>query len=415
MSKINELIKQLCPDGVEYKLLSEVTLKVDNIKWSDSDNSIFQYIDLSSVDRLSHRIADVSQITSSNAPSRAQQIVQTNDVLFGTTRPTLQRYCSVTSDFDGSICSTGFCVLRPDTSQVIPRWVFHMISTEWFQRHVSDNEHGASYPAISDSDVKRFEVPIPPLEVQREIVRILDKFTKLESELESELESRKSQYAYYRDQLLSESSLGAHGGFEWKTLGKVGDVDGVGEFIRGGGLQKKDFVDSGFPCIHYGQIYTHYGLSADQTISFVSPELATRLKHAHPGDLVIATTSENDEDVCKAVAWLGNTDVAVSGDAYVYRHSLNPKYMAYFFQSRHFQDQKQQYITGTKVRRVSGEAMAKIRIPVPSSEEQERVVSLLDRFDSLANDITAGLPAEIETRRKQYEHYRDMLLSFKEL
>lgn len=135
---------------------------------------------------------------------------------------------------------------------------------------------------------------------------------------------------------------------------------------------------------------------------------------AKPGDLVIATTSENEEDVCKAVAWLGTDDVAVSNDAYIYRHSLNPKYMSYFFSSELFQIQKKAFITGTKVLRVSGDNMAKIQIPVPSPEEQERIVAILDKFDALVNDITQGIPAEIETRRKQYEYYRDKLLSFKE-
>lgn len=106
------------------------------------------------------------------------------------------------------------------------------------------------------------------------------------------------------------------GGVEHKTLGEVGN------FIRGNGLQKKDLSESGVGAIHYGQVYTHYGIWATETKSFVSPELAKRLRKAKSGDLVIATTSENDEDVCKAVAWLGKDDIAISGDAYIYSHSL---------------------------------------------------------------------------------------------
>ncbi len=188
----------------------------------------------------------------------------------------------------------------------------------------------------------------------------------------------------------------------------------IGEFIRGNGLQKKDFVESGVGCIHYGQLYTHYGTFADKTKTFVSETFAKKLRKAKTGDLVIATTSENDEDVCKAVAWMGKEEIAVSGDAYIYRHSLHPKYVAYFFQTRSFQEQKKRRISGTKVRRVSGESMGKFMIPVPPMEEQERIVSILDKFDALVNGISEGLPAEISARRQQYEYYRDRLLTFHE-
>ena len=128
--------------------------------------------------------------------------------------------------------------------------------------------------------------------------------------------------------------------------------------------------------------------------------------------MIIETTSENDEDVCKAVAWLGSEDIAVSSDACIYKHNLNPKYVSYFFQTEQFQNQKRQYITGAKVRRVNADNLSKILIPVPSMEIQERIVSILDKFDTLTNSITEGLPREIALRQKQYEYYRDLLFSF---
>lgn len=115
----------------------------------------------------------------------------------------------------------------------------------------------------------------------------------------------------------------------------------------------------------------------------------------------------------KAVAWLGDEQVAVSTDAFIYRHSVEPKYMSYYFQTELFQSQKRPHITGTKVRRISGDALAKIRIPIPSVGEQQRVVAILDRFDRLVNDLSIGLPAELKARRQQYEHYRDRLITFK--
>ena len=186
----------------------------------------------------------------------------------------------------------------------------------------------------------------------------------------------------------------------------------LGTFTRGSGLQKKDFTPTGVGCIHYGQIYTYYGTYTYKTKSFVSHEFAQHARKAKYGDLVIATTSENDEDVCKAVVWLGDEDIAISSDACFYTHTLNPKYVAYYFQTEQFQKQKRSFITGTKVRRVNANDLAKIKIPVPPLVEQERIVSILDKFDSLTNSISEGLPKEIELRRKQYEYYRNKLLSF---
>ena len=203
------------------------------------------------------------------------------------------------------------------------------------------------------------------------------------------------------DELIAEL---APRGVEVKALGEVG------EFIRGNGLQKADLRDAGFPAVHYGQIHTHYGVWATETKSFTDENIAVKLRHARPGDLLIATTSEDDDAVAKATAWLGNTDVALSGDAYIYRHELEPKYMSYFFQSTSFQDQKRRFVSGTKVRRVSGDSLAKIRIPVPPLDVQREIVRILDQFTQLE----AELEAELEARRRQYEHYKKVLLTVSE-
>lgn len=227
--------------------------------------------------------------------------------------------------------------------------------------------------------------------------------------MEAELEARRKQYEYYRNKLLSFKNFG--GGYsdnvKWCKLGNIG------VFLRGNGLQKKDFTRQGVGCIHYGQIYTLYDTFTEKTKSFVSPELAKKLKRAKQGDLIIATTSENIKDVCKAVAWLGKEEIAISGDAYIFRHNQNSKYLAYVFQTEMFAKYKQQVVTGTKVMRVSGDNLAKFIIPIPPMEEQQRIVAILDKFETIVNDISEGLPAEIAARRQQYAYYRDKLLTFK--
>lgn len=200
------------------------------------------------------------------------------------------------------------------------------------------------------------------------------------------------------DELLNEL---APGGVPLRPLGDLG------EFVRGNGLQKSDLTDEGFPAIHYGQIHTHYGIWADSTKSFTTPALAARLRLAHPGDLIIVTTSEDDVAVAKATAWLGPEDVAVSGDAYIYRHNLDSKFVSYFFASERFQEQKGRFVTGTKVRRISSDALAKVRIPVPPLQVQMEIVRILDQF----SQMEAELEAELEARRRQYDYYAGLLLT----
>ena len=196
------------------------------------------------------------------------------------------------------------------------------------------------------------------------------------------------------------------GGANWLTLNEIG------VFVRGNGLQKKDFTESGVGCIHYGQIYTYYGTFADKTKSFVSEEAAKKFRKAKKNDLIIATTSENVEDVCKTMVWLGDEEICISGETYIFSHNQNPKFLAYYLQTPMFFDYKRQNATGTKVIRVHGDKLGKFKIPIPPLEEQNRIVAILDKFDKLVNDISVGLPAELKMRRQQYEYYRNKLLTF---
>ena len=191
---------------------------------------------------------------------------------------------------------------------------------------------------------------------------------------------------------------------------KLGNIATV---MRGGNLQKKDFAESGIPCIHYGQIYTKYGLFANKTFSFIGVDAAKKQKYAEPNDIVMAVTSENVEDVCKCVAWIGNERIAVSGHSAIIHHNQNAKFLSYYFHTSMFFEQKRKLAHGTKVIEVTPDKLTDIIVPVPSLQEQERIVAILDKFDALINDLSQGIPAEIEARKKQYKYYRDKLLTFK--
>lgn len=257
------------------------------------------------------------------------------------------------------------------------------------------------------------KIPIPPLEIQQEIVRILDNFTELTAELTTELTTeriaREKQYNYYRDKLFAFEE----GEVEWKALGNLG------EFIRGKRFVKTDIISEGFPCIHYGEMYTHYNVWANKSKSYLTNELAAKLRVAEHGDVIIVAAGETIEDIGIGTAWLGEENVVIHDACFFYRSELNPKYVAYFSRTKLFNNQIKKNVASGKISAINAKGLSKAKIPIPfptdrekSLAEQQRIVSILDKFDALTTSITEGLPREIELRQKQYEYYRDMLLSF---
>lgn len=406
MSELSYLEKLLDGVEVEWKAVGDIagysTTKVDADK-----------LDATSFVGVDNLLADKGgRIDATYQPNTARLTAyEPGDILLGNIRPYLKKVWM--AENNGG-CSGDVLAIRilADCKKIIsPEYLYYALSSDSFFSYSMQHAKGAKMPRGSKDAILNYQIPIPcpsapgkSLAILSEIVRILDKFTALTAELTAELTMRKKQYNYYRDQLLRFNT-------EDVPHLPMGQKD-IGEFIRGGTFQKKDFMDAGVGCIHYGQIYTYYGTYTKKTKTHISATLAKKCKKAQKGNLIIATTSENDEDVCKAVAWLGSEDIAVSSDACIYKHNLNPKYVSYFFQTEQFQNQKRQYITGAKVRRVNADNLSKILIPVPSMKEQERIVSILDKFDTLTNSITEGLPREIELRQKQYEYYRDLLFNF---
>ena len=195
-------------------------------------------------------------------------------------------------------------------------------------------------------------------------------------------------------------------GVEYKKLGEIATIS------RGGNFQKKDFLTEGVPCIHYGQIYTKYGLFADKTFTFISEECAKKQKMAQPNDIVMAVTSENIEDVCKCLAWLGDEPVAVSGHSAIIHHNQNAKYLVYYFHSQMFFAQKRKLAHGTKVIEVTPDALVDITLPLPPIEVQREIVRMLDSYTESVVELQRQLTAELTARKAQYSHYRDKLLSY---
>lgn len=326
-------------------------------------------------------------------------------------------YAGFASWWDQPIFVSDAFSIKPYKS-LVPRYCFHWLQS--IQKQLHELKSGGGVPHVYPRDVEKFQIPIPcpetpekSLAIQAEIAKILDQFHeltgKLTAELSAELRARTKQYNHYRDQLLRFQGCDV----EWKTL------EEIGEFIRGKRFTKADYVDEGIGAIHYGEIYTHYGVYAHETLSEVRSEMADALRFARPNDVVIAGVSETVEDVGKAVAWLGDRDVAIHDDSYAFRHKMNPKFVAYAMQTDDFHDQKVKHVSVGKIKRLLIDGIKKVRLPVPhpddperSLAEQARIVGILDEYDRLVRSLRDELPREIELRQKQYEYYRSQLLSF---
>ena len=195
-------------------------------------------------------------------------------------------------------------------------------------------------------------------------------------------------------------------GVEYRPLGAIADLQ------RGGGMPKKLFIDEGIPAIHYGHIFTKYGIHTKCAAAYLAPEDADKLTRVYPGDLVVANTSENLEDVGKGVVWLGDVEGVTGGHATVVRSlAVDTVFLSYYLRTEDFALKKRKYAQGTKVIELSAANLSKIDIPLPPLEVQREIVRILDQFTTLE----AELEAELEARQAQYEYYRNHLLSYDSL
>ena len=259
-------------EGWEYKKLGEACDVIENISWSDvADNTTYQYIDLSAVNRNTYSIDDTTTISKSDAPSRAKQIVKHNDILFGTTRPLLKRVCVVPVENDNNICSTGFCVLRPKNNMILSKWVFYQLLSEKYYNFIEPLQSGANYPAVSDRIVKSYIIPLPSLSEQQQIVSELDLLSGVIEKQKAQLEeldklAQSIFYDMFGDPVTNEK------GWELRKLKELGQLGrGVSKHrprnapeLLGGSMpliQTGDVSNSGMYITAYSSTYSEIGVA----------------------------------------------------------------------------------------------------------------------------------------------------------
>ena len=396
MSKLKELIDKYCPNGVEYKPIGDyftrlkgtpiTAAKMKEIESKDGDVRIFAggktLVDAKEID-----------IPNANVIRCPAVLVQSRGII---------DFVFYEKPF--SFKNEMWAYTHENRTTVKFLYYYLKNNAEHFRRISSKM---GSLPQISSKDTENFSIPIPPIEVQEEIVIILDRFVEYAAELQAELQARQEQYEYYRDKLLTFNKIGGGTrGVIWMKMSEIGT------FIRGKRFVRTDIVNDGVPCIHYGDMYTYYGLYATESKGMLRNELAPKMRYAQKNDVVIVAAGENKEDIGIGMAWLGDEPAAVHDACFIFKSDLYPQYVSHYLRTKCYHKQIIKHVSEGKICSISAKGLGNAIIPIPPYEEQVRIATLLNKFDALVSDLVQGLPAEIAAVQEQYEYYRDQLLSF---
>ena len=399
MSKLDELIRELCPDGVQVFRLEEIAhyakTRID-CKTINEDNYV-------GVENLLQNKAGKTKATS--VPTTGMVIAyQKNDILIGNIRPYLRKVWL--ADCEGGTNGDVLTVQIEDTEKVLPQFLYYVLSSEKFLLYDIQNSKGAKMPRGSKDAVMKFEVPLPHLDVQREIVRILDDYTenvtKLQRQLAAEMTARKTQYDFYRDKLLT---------FESKIQLLL--LKDIARFSYGHTDKAQEHGDTRF--LRITDIAEDGTLKPDGAKYIqLNKESRKYLVKMKKGDLLLARTG----------ATYGKTLYVPDDSPAVYASFLikieldNSKilnrYYWHFSKSNQYWRQAEKLVSKGGQPQFNTNAVERVVVPVPPIDVQNRIVTVLDNFEKICSDLNIGLPAEIEARQKQYEYYRDKLLTFVE-
>ena len=390
MNRVEELIQQLCPNGVEWKKLGEVTRIERGKRLTKSE-----LLDKGDFPVFHGGIEPLGYYNSYNRECDTVMIINVG-ASAGTIGYSEKNFWSS----DGC-----FCIKRIE--QIKSKFLYYfLIGQETF---LASKVRKAGIPTLDSLVVENILVPIPPLPIQQEIVRILDTFTELTANLQTELDARKKQYAYYRDCLLNFEGVD---GVEWKKLGEVG-------LFYGGlsGKTKKDFEEGNAKYVTYSNIFNNIAvnLNINDVVNILPGEKQNVIAY---GDVIFTGSSETPDECGMSSVVTKVIDEPIYLNSFCFGFRFNnlslyePGFLKFLFRSSNIRNAIKKTANGVTRYNISKKLFSQIEIPILPLPEQRRIVAILDHFETLVNDLSVGLPAELEARRKQYEYYRDKLLTF---
>ena len=376
MSRINDLIRNLCPDGVEYKLLKDL-VRIKN-------GRDFKHL----------KQGDIPVYGSGGVISYVNESASEGPSVLIPRKGSLNKLYFV----EGPFWTVDTIFYTEISSQLEPKYFYHYLQT----LHLEKMNQAGGVPSLTQRALNELHIPTPPILIQREIARALDQFTQLEAELEAELEARQYQYTYYRDILVA-----PHNSSQLVKLGAVSRI------ARGASPRPiRQFItdSTGVPWIKIGDVPPG-GKHITSTAQHISEDGATRSRRIKPGDFILSNSMSfgrpfiSKIDGCIHDGWLMISD---------YEKTFDQDFLYHVLRSSPIQKDFTQRAGSGTVRNLNSTIVGETLVPAPPIDQQRDIVDLLDKFDLLVNDLTSGLPAEIEARRKQYEYYRDRLLTFPE-
>lgn len=390
-NKIEKLISELCPNGVEFKELS----KIASIETGSQLNKTAMF-----------ETGNYPVLNGGISPSGFFNDYNTNkDTITISQGGASAGYVNFMTDkfWAGAHCF----VIKPIVDQVINKYLYFFLKNG--QEKLQNAKLGAGIPGLNKKELQNFRIPIPPLSIQEEIIKVLDNFTELEAELEAELEVRKKQYEYYRS-----------GSFEFNENVNQVTLNSVILSLKTGLNPRKNFVLNTSDAKNYyvtvreinGSNVTFF--KKTDRINDEALRLINNRSNLDAGDILFSGTGTIGRTALvkeKPKNW------NIKEGVYVIKPNqkvVNSKFLLFFLNSAIAKKQIENKIVGSPVSSIPMAELKKIKIPLPEMHEQEEIVSILNKFDALVNDISIGLPAELKARRKQYEYYRNKLLTFKE-
>ena len=388
MKGANFLEKLLDNQPVEWKKLGEVFITRNGYTPSKSNPEYWEggtipWYRMEDIRENGRILSDALQhITPKGV--KGNGLFKANSIILATTA-TIGEHALITTD---ALCNqqlTNFEIKEDFKDKLLSKFVFYYfyVIDDWCKKNVNVS----SFPSVSVPKLKKLDFPIPPLSVQSRIVEMLDKFTSLEAELEAELELRKKQYAYYREQLLNFSYTPPPSEFNvvYKKLGEVAQV------LRGKRLTKKDMIEQGRYLVYQNSMiplgrYNDYNVKGNTTFVVCA---------GSAGEIGF---SSEDFWAADDVSYIDCPD------------NIHPKFVYYYLLTK--QGHIRQQVRKASIPRLSPNTLKQLVFPLPPLSEQARIVEILDKFDTLTNSISEGLPLEIQLRKQQYEYYREQLLAF---
>lgn len=411
MSRIDEMIQRLCPDGVEYKKLSEVATIGGGHTPSKARSEFYDNGTIPWVTSKDVKTDILFETGIRITPAAAEKLTlfPKGTIVVVVRSGILKRYLPVAMLAEPMTVNQDIKAVNvADEGVLLPRFLFYCIKAGSSRLLNEGHRAGGTVDSVPQNEFKNLLVPVPPLDIQHEVVRVLDSFAELEAELQAELQARKAQYAHYRDRSLSRESL------EEMAGGKVSVIE-LGDLMtvqRGASPRPiKQFVTddpNGIPWIKIGDVASGAKYIC-QTKEKITEAGAKRSRYLEPGSFVLSNSmSFGRPYILQLGGCVHDGWISITG----YEDHFSTDFLYHLLNSYPIQKYWDEKASSGTVRNLNSDIVRTTPLLVPPLHVQQRVIDILDRFDALTTSLTDGLPAEIEARRQQYEYYRDKLFDF---